>query len=81
MRKLSRRERACIACESYAATFSIAPVYPYIVAVGSLYATILHAFCLNPLFADQMAVLAHHNNFRSIHYRNPAYPARHDPTC
>jgi hypothetical protein len=53
----------------------------YIVAQQSLYATILHSYRLTPLFARQMAVLAHHNNFRSTHYRNPAYPARYDPTC
>jgi hypothetical protein len=35
---------------------------------------------LPPLFAAQLAVMALHINFRSIYYRNPADPARHDAT-
>jgi hypothetical protein len=35
---------------------------------------------LPPLFAARLAVMGQHINFRSIHYRNPADPARHDAT-
>lgn len=39
------------------------------------------SWSLPSLFADGLAVMAHRINFRSIYYRNPAYPARHDATC
>jgi hypothetical protein len=36
---------------------------------------------LRPLSVNDLAVLALPNITRSIDYRHPAYPARHDPTC